>query len=324
MAKLQPKPKVAAPKLAVVKAPPQESGTSKVQARSTVDIEGFRSSDEILDERLMFTIHSQPGNGKTFCAGSASKFWPKDLTKKQTKKVDLNDVVWISADRGATDGFKERGINVPYVVDIPWIMRAPIKGEDKPYASNILDALPLAIEIAYARVEQGETQWVVVDTVSSIDRMLNTYWEQNVPKSNSGKEDRFAMYRLIMKYHSQFYEAMSLFPCGVIFLAHTKALIEGEGDAKTKSKAMALAGDNDLAPSITGKSLETYTANVSTEFALEAIRVPGWKPGDGYDFARWLYPVGGRGYRGKNRFQLSLGTKEKADLGEIVRKIRGS
>lgn len=320
MAKLQPKPK-----LSVVKAPPQESGTSRVKATSTTDIEGFRSSDEILNERLMFTIHSQPGNGKTFAALTASEQCPKDLTKKQAKKVNINDMVWLSADRGATDGFRERGINVPYVVDLSWLMRAPIRGEKKPYASNILDALPMLIDIAYQRVEQGETKWVVVDTVSSIDRLLNTYWEDNCPRSKSGAEDRFAMYRMIMKYHSQFYQAMSLFPCGVIFLAHTKALIEGEdANAKTKAKAAALAGDNDLAPSITGKSLETYTANVSTEFALEAIRAPGWKPGDGYEFARWLYPVGGRGYRGKNRFQLALGTKEPADLGRIVEKIRSA
>lgn len=319
MAKLQPKPK-----LTVVKPPPQESGTSKVQAKSTTAIDGFRSSDEILADRLMFTVHSQPGMGKSFFAGTLSKFWPKELPTK--KRTSLDDMVWMACDEGATNGLKEQGVNVPYVVDLNWLMRPPTKKDpDKPYASTILDALPLMIEIAYKRVEQGETDIIVVDTVSSIDRKLNTYWEEHVPTTKGGKEDRFAMYRMVMKYHSQFYEAMSLFPCTVIFLAHTKAIIEGDDDnAKAKHKAASLAGDNDLAPSITGKSLETYTANVSVEFALQAVRAPGWKPGDPAEFSRYVLPIGGNGFRGKNRFQLSLETKEPAHLGRLVEKIRNS
>lgn len=324
MPKLQPKPKSAAPALKIV-APPQEAGVSKVKAKSTVDIEGMRSSDDILKERMMFTVHSQPGMGKTFFALTASAQCPEDMSKKQPKRIDITDMVWMSCDRGATDGFKERGINAPYVVDLNWLMRPPMKGEDKPYASNILDALPMMIDIAYQRVEQGETRCVVVDTVSSIDRKLNTYWEDHVPLSKGGKEDRFAMYRLIGKYHSQFYEAMSLFPCHVIFLAHTKAQIEGDDDnSKAKFKAASLAGDNELAPSITGKSLETYTANVSVEFALQALRAPGWKPGDAANFSRYVLPIGGNGFRGKNRFQLGLSTKEEAHLGKIIKKIENS
>lgn len=322
MAKLAPKPKSAP-----IKAPPQEAGSSKVKAVATVavEVEGVRTSDDLLAERGMYTCHAPPGHGKTFFALTGSVYCPKDLSKKTTPTAKVLDAVWMACDRGATAGFKERGVLAPYIVDLNYIMRPPLKNEKKPYADNILDALPLMIDLAYQVFEQaGTIKWIVVDTVSSIDRQLNAYWEDHVPTSKAGKEDRFAMYRMIGKYHSQFYDAMSLFPCNVMFLAHTKAQIESDDTTQQlKQRAAASAGDNELTPSITGKSLETYTANVDVEFALEALQEPGWKPGDPAAFKRYVYPIGGKKMRGKNRFQLSLGTKEPADLGLIMARIRG-
>lgn len=212
-----------------------------------------RSSDDLALERYRMTTHGGPGHGKTFFAATASEFWPK--VTPAAKKMALSDMLWVAFDAGAVVGFRELGIAIPNVIDVRWLMTPAKKGEEKPYARTILDAINIVVAAASEQVSNGDIKWVVVDTVSMLDKALNDYWEKNCPSTKSGAKDKFAMYRCIQYSHRLFHEAMQLLDCHVHFLCHTKARIEaapGEDDQKNRQKAAALPGDNDLIPDITG------------------------------------------------------------------------
>lgn len=271
-----------------------------------------RSSDDLALERYRLTTHGGPGHGKTFFAASASKYWPEKLPSKAI----LKDMLWIAFDAGATRGFREQGINIPNVIDVRWLMTAPKKGEDKPYARTILDAINMVIKQADEMVENGAIEWVVVDTVSMFDKDLNIYWEKNCPTSKQGVPDKFAMYRCIKYAHSTFFDAMALLDAHVHFLCHTKAKIESDDKTQqNKNKAGALPGDNELIPDITGGGAQVYVANVDCEFAMVSTKLLNG------GFKRQVYPVGGKGFRGKNRWQLSLTEEEPAHLGTLIGKV---
>lgn len=297
----------------------QATGTSKIKPSvpKTSKASVFSDSDDLALERYRLTTHGGSGHGKTFFAASASDHWPSDLPSK--KKVVLKDMLWIAFDAGAVVGFREQGISIPNVIDVRKLMTPAKEGETRVYARTILDALAIVVREASARVAHGGINWVVCDTISSLDKALNAYWESNCPTTKAGVPDKFAMYRAIGINHQRFHEAMQLMDTNVHFLCHTKARIEAdpnEKSQKNRQKAAETPGDNELIPDITGQSLNTYTANVSAEFALLAKKQLGTKV-----MKRYVHPIGHQGYRGKNRWQHSLEEEEVADLGKILKKI---
>lgn len=264
-------------------------------------------------DRLRAIAHGLPKCGKTWFAATMSKYW-KD-------KKPLKDCCWVSADEEATAGFHEHDIELPYEIDIPWLLTPPREGEDKPYAKNILQALTIASKGVRECVYDHGCEIVVIDTLSAIDDKLGKYWDDHCPTSKGGKEHRFAMYRLLAHTHTRFYEDMMALPAHVIFLCHSKALIETDDrNQKNKQKEQATPGMYDLVPQITGKALLLYTKNMSLTVAV--IATP--KPGKRNEFERTILTANGNGMQANTRFQLSLDKVEKPDLRAIFDKIKAN
>lgn len=267
------------------------------------------SSDDEEMEHLRVLVHGLSKVGKTWLAASLSEHWPEG---------PLSDCVWVSVDQGAINGLKSHGIKVPMNVDINKML-LPGKDGSAAQARNIIDAMPKVSQAVRACVFQGGAKIVVVDTLSALDDKFNFYWSQNCPTTRSGAEDRFAMYRLIGTTHQRFYTDMNTLPAHVIYLTHSKALIETDDkNQKNRQKALSIPGMYDLAPQITGQSALLYTKNVDNIFALVAKP----KVGKRNEFERTVFTSPNGGMQANTRFQNCLNPEEPADLRAIFNKIQ--
>lgn len=125
-------------------------------------------------------LHSPPGKGKTFFAASGSEFYPssEEIRERRLanarwvangcvgnpprhKRVVLEDMVWISAEKAPLAGLTELGIVVPYVIDYHRFVL-----ENKP-----IKAL-LGMEDLLDKVLPSKLGFIVVDTASEIGKGL--------------------------------------------------------------------------------------------------------------------------------------------------------
>ena len=68
------------------------------------------------DFHFSMMIHAAPKVGKTWCAATASKKFPKEYPLKQ--RVALDDILWISFDEDATIGLFAEGYDIPFEIDV--------------------------------------------------------------------------------------------------------------------------------------------------------------------------------------------------------------
>jgi hypothetical protein len=283
------------------------------------------SSEQDLTQTII-VLHGQFGAGKSTTAASVSKYFPDPLpTKKESKvKYDLKDVLWISFDRGGTHGFRERGINVP-VFDIHKFRSDRELWKSAGYAQqpNIFQAAEKAAKEAAKLVEAGEVKWVVVDTVSSMDSELVTYYEQHAPQGRGGTTDTWAVYRSLLQAHKLFHDQITLLPCGIIFCCHSMSAGDDSQltpDQKAKKLSLTMPGMPGIIPAITGKGAGVYKAHADVQLYIHASPKIGAKG----QLERWAYPVkSDQGGEAKNRFELSLEPKEEPNLRKILGKITG-
>jgi hypothetical protein len=261
----------------------------------------FKTSEESMLARKRIMLHGPPGSGKTFCALTASSKWPIDIEKGAV----LDDLAFFSFDNGALDGLVEYPITLPNVLDLNAWMEETGK--------NILEALNLIVAVA-REFTKIPGRVLVVDTVSSMDKIIVQFAEAKDFRSKNGEPDPFAMYRYIMGVHRKLYSELAKMNADIIFCCHSKGLSSEKDDSR--SRAGKLAGIYDIQPNITGQSLDIYTANVSMEAAILASIDPGTKK-----IKRWLYPNGGQGFRGKNRWQRYVMDKEEPNLNKLFTKI---
>src|SRR3990167_6448326 len=127
----------------------------KVSPKSPYDEFAQSSSDYTLSDTII-NLYGNRGVGKTFMAASASKHW-----RSSNGMRELKDMLWISADAGATDGFASQGIKVPEIRLIDLVRDAKkwrAAGFQK--VPSITEAASWAAGYAAERVQNGLTEWV--------------------------------------------------------------------------------------------------------------------------------------------------------------------
>lgn len=318
------------PKLTVVPPPkiaPAVSKKALVRANAVQNFDDFvpLSWDETL-ERLTILLYGQYGAGKTTTAATASAFFPKTgLPKERYKgskpKYVLEDMFWLSFDRGATHGFRERGIAVPEF-SIPAFM-----GDKKLWSKaglgskpTIRQAVDFGLNLAVTAVSKG-ARWIVGDTITSFDASTEGYEREHMPTNASGDDDTRKMYGNIFASHKAFHEKLRALGCGLILCVHAKALDDvGKMSADEKRRLIALsaAGMPQFMPAITGKGNSVYKGDADLELVIIAKEVVNK---GGLD--RKAYTVLKEGWEAKSRFELSLDAVEEPDLGQMFRKIQG-
>jgi len=265
----------------------------------------FTDSREQLDH-VHINAYGPPGHGKTFFALSGSALWPEKMPSKEP--VVLSDTCVVSFDKDATAGLSEQGISCPYIVDVPKLL------QEESSVLKVLNKVTSAVEWA---VKEKGVKLVSFDTVSSLDHMLKYHYQENPITNARGEEDRFKMFDRMLLAHTKLKAMASKLPATCVFLFHAKYLTEMSDSDRMKKRASATPGNADIIPAVTGQAADLYTRNTSLEVVVYATEKPGGK-----GFSRKVYPCGTRGFRGKNRWQTSLGSDEPADLGVLLRKVR--
>jgi hypothetical protein len=231
-------------------------------------------------------VYAASDKSKTFssltlsekCPPSFSNLRPKVLVKPTTP-ILLDDLMFICFDQGALDGLAQQGIEVP-AVDMSII--DPIK-------------LPQELKDLYKlvgdKVAAKKTKYVIVDTLTALDKKLG-YYQQYV-RGLSNPQD---YYKALGNDHLGFHQNMSRLACPVIYLCHAKAPIDMQ-DAKQAQRKKAL-GQGDVFPDITGGALTAYKGDATFIFHVQMERS---NEGDRFFF----HQLGSAQADGKSRLLLT-------------------
>lgn len=272
------------------------------------------SSDYGLSEAII-TLYGNRGVGKTFMAASASKYW------SQSGARELKDMLWISTDAAATAGFASQGIRVPEVRLIDLIRDAKKwKAAGFQKSPSITEAASWTVGYAAERVAKGQTEWVVVDTLSTLDEEAILHHKKRCGvsaaarlASNASQGERtnfFLPYDMNLEFHSKFRLALRMSGAKVLLLCHTREARPTE----LARFAFNVAGGV-LVPALTGNAPEIYIRNVSLELYIQ-------KRVDPKGEVKRVAWTTSRSAETKNRWADLLDEQEPADMGVILSKIR--
>lgn len=247
--------------------------------------------------------------GKTFLAATISEYYPEELPAKDW--VDLKDLVWISWDAGATDGFRDEKLRVDVINPTDMIAEFG--------APRTILLLP---QIVRKYVQEGGKKWVVVDTVSMLDVYLLGHFTDNPIRNNKGEVDTQAKFGAVLANHQAFYRGIRTTGASAIWLTHSKVTGDTSRNERLALTEMTQHADpSDIIPDITGKGAKVYTGNSSEQFVLLAKKIPGKKGGE--SLKRVLYPFGNGQFQGGTRFGRTRNFEEEPHLGKLLRRDRG-
>lgn len=257
-------------------------------------------------------IYSPIGGGKTTLAATASQFFPKSglpttRIKPGQKLISLKDMLWFAFDKNACASFHERGFEVPKVIDVWRLLGDPETWKAAGFLAppSKLQALSKCVDRVIKEVRTGNYQFVVVDTLSTLNELVLDYWgeDKNVPKTRQGERNQQMMYGRVRDTMSAFLNNLLLLPCYVIQLCHVKALSSEATPEQLKQRLVLNAlGIVDLVPALVGATQGLMKRHVDLELFIAATPVTN-KPGE---FSRKIYTVTEYNIEGKNRHQLSV------------------
>ena len=286
---------------------------------SVPKVSNIKLSWDVTDIVRAFLIYGAFGAGKSTLAATASRYWPKEglpTTKwgKKTPKVVLEDMLFILTDPfDPLGGLRERGIAVPCFDVNAWIKEKP--------GRTALDAIAATYEEA-ARFVTGGGKWLVHDTVTSWDSLLEAYCRKNMPLSKGGKDDSRRMYGMLYQYNLKIHHLAVGLGINIIYNAHYKSSIDfGELTPAQLAAAKATQSAGGIAailPAITGKAQAAYKGGSTFVLALVKQVAPGSKGS-----SRKLYTIATTEMEAKNRYELSLPPIMEADMREVLRLING-
>lgn len=256
----------------------------------------LRSSKAGVLDRFALTVHGPPKSGKTLFAATASVHFPDELGEVAT----LDDMIWVSFDAGALDGFASLGLEVPNELDAVGAF------SELGVADGTREMLNMLGEIVEPHM------FVVCDTISMFDRYLSDFYE---PRS----KDNFVLFRNILNAHKRWYTGLIGLGCRLIFLCHSKVGGIVDDDKAKLDKAAKSAGPADIFPDITGQARTIYIGNSGIEGALLKTTLPGKKG----ESARKFYPMGGKGFEGGNRWEHLLNPVEEPNIRALMNRIEG-
>jgi len=243
-------------------------------------------------------VYGPPKTGKSFLGLTASEDFPTTLPADNL--VDLNDLLFIDFEDGLV-GLKEQNLSVPSI-DL-----------SKVDGKGLIDALTEVPKQLTPMIKDGVIKTVVIDTVSTLDTMLLAHYRGLY----SDPRHQGIMYNEILRSHLKFFNSLRILPCNILVLAHAKFKIDiaGDGKMEKKDRAETMPGMSEAVPEITGRGGNFYRKSVSIQMPMLTRKIGG-------NTIRTLYPFGYAGFEAGCRF-AALDDKEDANLGKLIRKIKG-
>lgn len=221
------------------------------------------------------------------------------VRKGDFKRVDLEDMVWLQVDQGASESSLDLGCRIPYVYSV---LSATAKGYEA------TDAAVALIEAAGERHTDRKT--LVIDTISVLDSL--TF----VNSIELGGADPRSKYDIQLQKHRRIYAAVNKWDGDVIVCSHPRALSDAGEDKKgniRKARKAAYQKEPEIVPAITGKGAGVWLDNASLIGAMLQRPVPNGKN----QWRKRLFTGNTTGYEGGSRFEsllLTLAEQEGADL----------
>ena len=255
-----------------------------------------------LESPSWIVLYGPPKVGKTGTAATASEFCPATLPSKES--VELSDMVWLNYDTGGMESLADLNLVAPTF--------------DLSHAASWGDAVRQETKIfEYIQKRAKESQdkfFLVVDTLSSRDLMLNTHFQNEFsdkPKLTSH------MYNNIFSANLNFLFKLRTLPAhvGILILMHAKGTVNYTQDTGASSTQVASQAEiTDISPQLTGKAKDAVLKD-STLFWLQKRVVKG-RPTVREVLTRStdLIQAGGRG---ENRLEMY----EPANLKTIFKKM---
>lgn len=220
------------------------------------------------ETQSLIVIHGPPASGKTHLAATFSEYFPTKLPSP--KQVGLDDLLWIPWDAGACEGLRSHRIRVP-AVPVDTIIR-----DNATIVAGIREVIATAIVMA----EQYGSRAIVVDTITKMDKILVSHWQENCPIQN-GTENTQAMYGKILANHVEFYSRLINSGRTIIACAHSKPVGEPRGDKeqhRINKAARQVAGTHAVViPNMTGQGKDLWTSDASLQIVTQFSAGPRGK-----------------------------------------------
>lgn len=267
-----------------------------------VDLSVYLKSTKVGPFEGDIIAHGPPASGKTRFFATVSEHFPE---KTGEVWVMLDDVFFLTFDKGALDGLKVEKLEV-HSFDVRAAIAAlgAVKGT--------FDALKFLGD--YLK-RNPQIKYVVTDTISEMAELWQEHFGRN-------QDDKWAVFRHLGETHTRFKAELNkvVTPTGVqsFFASHSKArVINADSSDAQKKAAIAekLPGGNDIGLDIDGQGRGTYTRNASLIFAAQCKQMPGKEP------IYVVMPRGGNGFEGKDRLARILKQEEEPNLGKILKKL---
>jgi hypothetical protein len=271
-----------------------------------------KSSDMALDKAVIM-VHGQSGIGKSLLMASASEHFPADLDNRKDQPVAiLKDVCWVGFDRGATASLIDKRIDIPHEIDVLGLLDS--------LAGDLEKTLRIIPELVRALVVSEGLRYVVMgDTLSELDRMLNSFWGRTVSEEYgrlSGK---------VSAEHRNYFDAMRTLPVVLLGSFHQQAVLDFSDPKKSPTanekalkEARGVGGEMSMVvPEVTGRAKSLYVGQADMELAMFG------RPDARNVFRRWVRTRPSPEMRAKSRWSDHVGEIEPANLRPILEKIRG-
>lgn len=269
------------------------------------------NSKDLTLEKIKVLLYGPPGSGKTHAAATIDPACPVDTIAETS--TPLSKTLWMLFDPGGLDGFLERNIVVDKVLDLSSLSGVPL-----------MRALNGAVETARKLVADKEVEYIVIDTLTSMNNRIRAYWEDQISEQVATRKvsEKKAGMETAMRTkqtHMQFATSLDGIPASIIIICHAKAEMDF-GKTTTHKASTDLPGFSGIKPDISGSAANHYVGESSLILPTFCERVNGK---DQY----WFYPNGKGvdgtgGFSAKNRFKHTLNKKIKADLRDVFSTIR--
>lgn len=257
-----------------------------------------------------------PGkHGKTTASLTISDDYPTKMpdTKKQ-EIVVLRDILHVGVDTNSLTGPKMLGIVPKYHIDCG--------GAKGPELMKLADDMDLIVSSHDKMVKKDlgpDTQLkIVFDSLTMFYLRVQRHWAEKV----SGPR----LWGKVLTYCTRVIDAMILFPCDSVIIAHTKKkVIIGEDSDDTKvmkikhQKVGGLPGEFEYEVALSAQVRDYFLNN-------HDMIIPVVADGSGPNAKRRFHPNGNEtlGVEGANRFQHILDSIMDADFHKVKAKIQAS
>ncbi len=287
---------------------------AKLEGESPTDIDKYadKSSDDVRFDDGDIATQAPQGHGKTTLAATRSDFCPPELAegKPAKKKSILADMGWIAFDRGAVSGFAELNLQLPkgHYIDADRIM-----GDMGP-----TDGIKTIGDLVDKMVDGG-VKIVVVDTVSSWDKVLNGHFQRVYADDDNTQK----MFQEIFAYHKRLRDELRTFPVQLINLFHSEATPKPRDTQGQRIQEATRPAEYDaIRPEITGKGRGVWLNHCSLRGVILASKdLDAKEEREKRPMRRVFLPFGGKGFEGGGRFSQALDAEERPHLGLIRQKI---